>query len=200
MERALLVPTAGVLARSTTAADIALKILLAIRLRTIHPNSRPPCRKGMRKGRSEQQRVERRKSRYKKRRKRRLGRRKNELKQITTWNLQGLSLRQNNSNRLTRVLNYMKEKRWEVLLSTEIRREREMAPYDWEKAESRQWWFTLGERPSSWEENTEGLESYAPKERAQGADNSNNCGRNESECSIPTILEHGGAPVVLYRQ
>ena len=38
--------------------------------------------------------------------------------------LHGLSLRQNNSNRMTRVLNYMKEKRWK-LLSLEIRGERE---------------------------------------------------------------------------
>ena len=128
-------------------------------LRTIYPNPGPSCRKGMRRGRSEQQRVER--KRYEKRRTRKLGIRKNKLKQITAGNLQGLSLKQNNSNRLIRVLKSWKRRdailRWEVLLSPEIKGEREMAPYGWEKVEMRQWWSTLGERPSSWEEKHWGL-------------------------------------------
>ena len=97
-------------------ADRHAKCLSVISLRRIHPN--PEKRKIWETASGLEI--------WKEKKEETIGGRKNDLKQITTWMLQGLSLRQNNSNCLTRV-NNMKEKRWEVLLSLEIMGE--MASY-----------------------------------------------------------------------
>ena len=150
----------------------------------IHLNPGPLCRRGMRRGRSEQQRVETMERRYEKRRKRRLGGRKNKLKLIPTWNLQSLSLRQNNSNSLTSVLTYMKEKWWEVLLPIEIIRER------WHHIGGiRRKWDSGGPLEANGHHPLRTWEDMDQKREHMEQKNSSYCGRNESDCSIPTSVE-----------
>ena len=95
-------------------------------LTTVEPNP-GPVRRGWRSKNKTREKMERRRERRteKKRRRRRQkrgGRRERNIK-IVTWNVQGLSLRENNRRRLRTTLEYIERKGWEIVMMTEIRAE-----------------------------------------------------------------------------
>ena len=104
---------------------------VSARLHTVHPNPGPQIRRGRRgrgEGRNERRlrNIRRRESRNRRRVEREnRNRREGGFRQIITWNLQRLSLRENNRNRLRRVLGYIEEKGWEIILITELSAEGE---------------------------------------------------------------------------
>jgi hypothetical protein len=104
------------------------RCLAAKRLETVHPNP-GPVRRGWRTGRkTEEKRRGRRERRYAKRREKRSGKKKGsdtEELRVATWNLQGVSLRENNRDRLRRACTYIKEQGWEVVLVSEVRAEQD---------------------------------------------------------------------------
>ena len=100
---------------------------MATRLRTIHPNPGPVKRRGIRgKNKTDAKRKDRLARRYLKRKKKRshTTRQTNDIT-IVTWNVQGVSLRENNRNRLRCILDYVEKQGWEVVLLTEIKSEDE---------------------------------------------------------------------------
>ena len=95
---------------------------------SVHPNPGPGVRRG-RRGRGEENRRERRERRYERRRVRARGRVRagtnvdvNECV-IATWNVQGMSVRANNRDRMRRVLDKIVREGWEIVCLTEIRAE-----------------------------------------------------------------------------
>ena len=99
---------------------------------SVHPNPGPGVRRG-RRGRGEENRRGRRERRYERRRGRAMERRRmragvgmnvnaNEC-EIVTWNVQGMSVRANNRERMRRVLDKIVREGWEVVCLTEIRAE-----------------------------------------------------------------------------
>lgn len=97
-------------------------------LQTVHPNP-GPRRAGRRGGRSEEEREARRSRRYEKRKVRRkekekVGKTKKERRGefvVTTWNVQRMTLRENNRRRLRRVLDYIERRNWQIVLLSEIK-------------------------------------------------------------------------------
>ena len=97
------------------------------RLVTIHPNPGPENGRGRRsrEGRCER-RYERRRERRRERNERRLHemREENERvngREIVTWNVQGLSVRENRRERLRRVVERIRSEGWEIVCLTELR-------------------------------------------------------------------------------
>lgn len=101
-------------------------MLVMVRLRTVHPNPGPGVRRGRRGGRTEE---EKRRRNYRRREKRRIRRGQTEGEEqkdemvVTTWNMQGMSMREQYRRKLREVIGCMKRRRWEVLLMSEIRAE-----------------------------------------------------------------------------
>ena len=101
--------------------------LIEARLATsVHPNPGPGVRRGRRGG--DDNRRRRREGRYERRRERARGRRQrpsgmnvgvNECV-IVTWNVQGMSIRENNRARMRRVVDKVVREGWEVVCLTEI--------------------------------------------------------------------------------
>ena len=101
---------------------------------SVHPNPGPETRRG-RRGTGEENRRMRRERRYERRR-RRAGERRsvragagmnvgvNECV-IVTWNVQGMSVRENNRERMRRVIDKCVREGWEIVCLTEIRAESE---------------------------------------------------------------------------
>ena len=97
---------------------------------TIEPNPGPNMRRGWRRRNKTEEKMERRR---RKRREKRIERRRGEenednetakredVVKIVTWNVQGLSLRENNRRRLRRVLALIEKKEWEIVLLSELR-------------------------------------------------------------------------------
>ena len=84
-------------------------------LETIHPNPGP-----RRRGKTE---------RNERRRKKRLEKREKQSptttrERIMTWNLQGISLRENNRKRLKRTIGYIRKRKWEITVISEVRTEK----------------------------------------------------------------------------
>ena len=108
--------------------------LIKARLVTsVHPNPGPGVRRG-RRGRDEGNRRSRRERRNQRRRERararraggvRLGGGKEGEREIVTWNVQGMSVRENNRNRMRRVVDRVTREGWEVVCMTELRAEGE---------------------------------------------------------------------------
>ena len=107
--------------------------LVEMRLRTVHPNPGPGRRRGRRGGRTEEEKKVR-NERRKMRRRARRGPRANEGARgnggdedltVVTWNLQGMSMREQYRRKLREVIGCMERRRWEVLLMSEIRAEEE---------------------------------------------------------------------------
>ena len=95
---------------------------------SVHPNPGPGVRRG-RRGRGEENRRGRRERRYERRRVRARARVRvgtnvdvNECV-IATWNVQGMSVRANNRDRMRRVLDKIVREGWEIVCLTEIRAE-----------------------------------------------------------------------------
>ena len=97
---------------------------VALQLLTVEKNP-GPVRRGWRRNKSEEKkerrRVRRAEGRRRKRKTQRPGSRK--TTEIVTWNVQGLSLRENNRRRLRRTLAYIERRKWDITLLTEIRAE-----------------------------------------------------------------------------
>ena len=112
--------------------------LIEARLATsVHPNPGPGVRRG-RRGVGEERRMNRRERRYQRRRDgavdRRTGRGRVGIGReqgregdsvLVTWNVQGMSVRENNKNRMRRVVDRIVREGWEVVCLTELRAERE---------------------------------------------------------------------------
>ena len=109
--------------------------LIEARLATsVHPNPGPGVRRG-RRGRGEENRRGRRERRYERRRDRADARRvrgdvgRERVREggceIVTWNVQGMSVRENNRNRMRRVVHRIAREGWEVACLTELRAEGE---------------------------------------------------------------------------
>ena len=106
----------------------ATAALIEARLATsVHPNPGPGVRRG-RRGGGDDNRRRRREGRYERRRERARGRRQrpsgmnvgvNECV-IVTWNVQGMSVRENNRARMRRVVDKVVREGWEVVCLTEI--------------------------------------------------------------------------------
>ena len=96
------------------------------KLQTIEPNP-GPMRRGWRRRNKTEEKMER--KRLRRREKRRDRHREegevisagDDIVRIVTWNVQGLSLRENNRRRLRRVLAMIENKKWEVVLLSELR-------------------------------------------------------------------------------
>ena len=110
-----------------TAALIEAKLATSV-----HPNPGPGARRG-RRGRGEGRRSGRRERRYERRRERARERRRgtgrtndgmNE-RMIVTWNVQGMSVRENNRERMRRVVGKVVHEGWEIVCLTELRAESE---------------------------------------------------------------------------
>ena len=106
------------------------RCLAKLQLVTIHPNP-GPTRRGWRSGRkTEEKKKARMERRYEKRKEKRRVRltpepkeeTKEEMK-IVTWNLQGISMRENNRTRLRRVCAWVVNEGWEIVLISEVRAE-----------------------------------------------------------------------------
>ena len=123
----------------TTAAILGLSLrgmaaLIKARLATsVHPNPGPGVRRG-RRARTEEGRRARRERRYQRRRNgngasTREGIERENIRgggcEIVTWNVQGMSVRENNRNRMRRVVDKIVRERWEVVCLTELRAEGE---------------------------------------------------------------------------
>ena len=96
---------------------------VALQLLTVEKNP-GPVRRGWRRDKSEKKerrRVRRAEGRMRKRKTQRPGSRK--TTEIVTWNVQGLSLRENNRRRLRKTLAYIERRKWDITLLTEIRAE-----------------------------------------------------------------------------
>ena len=106
-----------------TAALIEAKLATSI-----HPNPGPGAGRG-RRGRGEERRRGRRERRYERRRERRRGKgRTNDgmnERVIVTWNVQGMSVRENNRERMRRVVGKIVHEGWEIVCLTELRAESE---------------------------------------------------------------------------
>ena len=105
--------------------------LIAAQLATsVHPNPGPGARRG-RRGRSEANRGRRNERRYERRRERARRRRRMAVRTsrnvgvnegvIVTWNVQGMSVRANNRDRMRRVADKIVKEGWEIVCLTEIR-------------------------------------------------------------------------------
>ena len=105
--------------------------LIEARLATsVHPNPGPGVRRG-RRGRGVENRRARCERRYQRRRDRARAGREGEERvrgggcEIVTWNVQGMSVRENNRNRMRRVVDRVAREGWEVVCLTELRAEGE---------------------------------------------------------------------------
>jgi len=108
-------------------------VVVGRQLETVHPNPGPGVRRGVR-GRGEENRRRRREGRHRRRRERRQGRvgegeervrgggGRGECN-IVTWNVQRMSLRENNRGRLRRVVEYCERSGWEIVCLTELKTE-----------------------------------------------------------------------------
>ena len=102
-------------------------------LQTIEPNPGPGMRRGWRRRNKTEEKMEQRRLRRREKRRERHrdegedgddgdGRPSGEdIVEIVTWNVQGLSLRENNRRRLRRVLTLIEKKKWEIVLLSELR-------------------------------------------------------------------------------
>ena len=132
---------------NTSAGSLGLSLrgtaaLIEARLATsVHPNPGPGVRRG-RRGRGEENRRVRCERRYQRRRERannrrdrannrgegrddRRGRVRGGGCEIVTWNVQGMSVRESNRNRMRRVVDRIAREGWEVVCMTELRAESE---------------------------------------------------------------------------
>ena len=100
---------------------------------SVHSNPGPGVRSG-RRGRGEENRRSRREGRYQRRRDRARARRAGRVgigggregeREIVTWNVQGMSMRENNRNRMRRVVDRITREGWEIVCLTELRAEGE---------------------------------------------------------------------------
>ena len=92
--------------------------VIARRLDTIHPNP-GPTRRGKTK-RSLENKVKRNERRLQKRKKKRTVHMKRAFP-IVCWNLQGISMRENNRARLKNTIGYISTQRWEITMISELR-------------------------------------------------------------------------------
>ena len=94
--------------------------LVKRQLETINPNP-GPTRRGKTERTSERkaERNERRKEKRQEKREKPSPTVTN--KRIATWNLQGISLRENNRSRLKRTIGYIRKQKWEITLISEVR-------------------------------------------------------------------------------
>ena len=101
-----------------------VRCAVALQLLTVEKNP-GPVRREWRRDKSEEKkerrRVRRAEGRRRKRKTQRPGSRK--TTEIVTWNVQGLSLRENNRRRLRRTIAYIERRKWDITLLTEIRAE-----------------------------------------------------------------------------
>ena len=102
------------------------------RLATIHPNPGPVVTRRGRSGRAEENRRSRRERRYERRRVRRRERRVRERvrraggeREIVTWNVQKMSMREANRAKLRRVCERVIKEGWEIVCLTELTAEME---------------------------------------------------------------------------
>ena len=97
---------------------------VALQLLTVEKNP-GPVRRGWRRNKSEEKKERRRMRRAEGRRRKRKTQKPGSRKttEVVTWNVQGLSLRENNRRRLRRTLAYIERRKWDITLLTEIRAE-----------------------------------------------------------------------------
>ena len=98
--------------------------LVRKQLETIHPNPGPT-----RRGETERT-PDRKAERNERRKKKRLEKREKKSptttttrKRIVTWNVQGVTLRENNRKRLRRTIGFIRKREWEITLISEVRAE-----------------------------------------------------------------------------
>ena len=98
--------------------------VVSSKLLTIEPNPGPGVRRGWRRRNKTEEKKERRRERRREKRRERRGeggKVKDDIVKIITWNVQGLSLRENNRRRLRRVLALIEKNKWEIVLLSELR-------------------------------------------------------------------------------
>ena len=99
-------------------------------METIEPNPGPTTRRGWRRRNKDEEKLERKRMKRRQKRERRreerartVEREREDIVRIVTWNVQGLSLRENNRRRLRRVLAMIEKNEWEIVLLSELRAE-----------------------------------------------------------------------------
>ena len=145
-----------------------------IKLYTIETKTNPGPRRGWRGRNKTDEKRERRREKRKERRKTRGQKeemKKGEMK-VVTWNLQTMSLRENNRRRLRRVIGYVEKKGWQVVLGTDNR------------DKSRNSRHTTAGRTgksggnSTWKEDGGGVERSSPERVDGGWPNQKICRKN----------------------